>query len=841
MIKRIMFILSISCYCFHLQAQIKLQSPELALSVIASDSTRAKAFYLNCLGLNHTNTLTSAGLKMFLFTSGQGTVKVRVYNTDPPAQNTNLTASNGIRFITIPVNNFDTVISRLSTYGFPTPNIRTQDGVRTAMAKDGDGNAVELLDAPTAPGRKMEIGLITDNVSQAQRLYSNILQFPVASAITGPSPVDNSTEYRYKANNTVLRFFAPAGTRPSDNSTVGGKQGYRYITFTLSADIDILYQQVQDSGLTVAVPLAPFGTSVFLFMVRGPGGALHEFVGPKHIKGPSTAFTDMKFTADYYAPGLTVSEDISGTLEANALVAHKGKIYCATTYAGLDGTPAQSDPKILVKDSANGYWRIDYKGGNKFVRFPIIRSVRFTSDGSGKPLANPVPVLVCGTGAWRSWKPDGVYVMSRNDNTGQWHQSKISDNCWNAINTNKGCEVRAIFDYKDKLTGVHYVFAGAYNGALYRGWYNPSKSGLIEWDPVPEIDSILGHALCSAISNDTLYVGMSFGEGSGVPGQWRPYKDYGIWKRIDGIRKPVVGQNYDPNDNLQWEWIKVKEWEKKDKPGEHTRMGQFRGMTAIPDPKGARHQVLAFHWDSPDNLIELVDPTKGYLNSVELNPKAFLQSKWGNTAQCVTLGYNEWTPAVHPVTKDSVHLIGAWATYPGGELGSPEGKSSWFFVRYKDATYNVVRIWDPNNPLTGATNGLKGCRSIINSPFPEEAGRVWYFCGFDLTGTGTTSVSGNKAWIYKGVIQNIPTGVADNTRSAQKIIIYPNPTNSNLFIKTENSNLLQYHITNSIGQVMQQEKIYGKSIDVSRLQHGIYFIQLKDEKGQTFTSKFIKE
>jgi len=42
-----------------------------------------------------------------------------------------------------------------------------------------------------------------------------------------------------------------------------------------------------------------------------------------------------------------------------------------------------------------------------------------------------------------------------------------------------------------------------------------------------------------------------------------------------------------------------------------------------------------------------------------------------------------------------------------------------------------------------------------------------------------------------------------------------------------------------IGKLMHKEN--GNSIDVSTLQKGIYFIQLRDENGKLFTSKFIKE
>jgi len=56
-----------------LQSQIQLQAPELALSLISSDSTRSKEFYLNCLGLSYKGSQSLTGLTIFLFGSGQAT------------------------------------------------------------------------------------------------------------------------------------------------------------------------------------------------------------------------------------------------------------------------------------------------------------------------------------------------------------------------------------------------------------------------------------------------------------------------------------------------------------------------------------------------------------------------------------------------------------------------------------------------------------------------------------------------------------------------------------------------------------------------------------------------
>jgi hypothetical protein len=51
----------------------------------------------------------------------------------------------------------------------------------------------------------------------------------------------------------------------------------------------------------------------------------------------------------------------------------------------------------------------------------------------------------------------------------------------------------------------------------------------------------------------------------------------------------------------------------------------------------------------------------------------------------------------------------------------------------------------------------------------------------------------------------------------------------------------QFSIINAMGQVIRQGRLNDNSIDVSSLQKGIYFVQLKGENGQWFNSKFIKE
>ncbi len=86
---------------------------------------------------------------------------------------------------------------------------------------------------------------------------------------------------------------------------------------------------------------------------------------------------------------------------------------------------------------------------------------------------------------------------------------------------------------------------------------------------------------------------------------------------------------------------------------------------------------------------------------------------------------------------------------------------------------------------------------------------------------------------YDGKSSNI----ASNT--IKQLEIFPNPTNNILYLNTD-LKLKTVSVINTIGQISVLE-IHNNTIDVSMLLSGVYVIQIKDEKGNLHTNKFIKE
>jgi hypothetical protein len=509
----------------------------------------------------------------------------------------------------------------------------------------------------------------------------------------------------------------------------------------------------------------------------GAGGGTSRPVTGKEpeLRPPADrAFLDFQFTIDFFAARQPADSALAKVTEANALMPHNGMLFCATSYMPPSDGPSRGlanvNPKVLVKKSADAPWEVDLEAGREFMRLSILKSVAFTTDAQGRKLPKPVSVLVCGTGAWRS-QPTGVYIFSRNDKTGQWTKTLLTANRWNREKTNHTTDVRTIWDQVDTVSGVHYVFAGSASGRIFRGVYNSSQPGLIAWDLKPELDDMVGHFLCAAEANGVQYVGVAYGPTKEDVRQIkeRPVKDHGLFRRVDG-------------PDAYWEWIPIKEWEDPQQPGRSLRTAQLRGMTAVPAPKkgsgafywngpeGASHkrlltpfsdafsddegEVLLIAWDTRDAAIERIDPRDNFKMTVELDVREYISKQWGRPVGVSTFAYNDMLPVTHPDTGEQAHLIGLWLVDPHGE-GNEIGKSSWYLVRYADGAYCYGRIWDENNTLTGSPYGLRGCRSIRPSPFPEEAGRVFYFCGFDQTGARGAGATGPAAWIYRGTLPTI--------------------------------------------------------------------------------------
>jgi hypothetical protein len=205
----------------------------------------------------------------------------------------------------------------------------------------------------------------------------------------------------------------------------------------------------------------------------------------------------------------------------------------------------------------------------------------------------------------------------------------------------------------------------------------------------------------------------------------------GLFRRIDGPEP-------------RWERVTGWKWSYPDPDRASRPWFGMRGLTAFEGQLfGARENPGTI-----DRLIPAAPPGERVITDYDV--RSALLEKWpfpeGSGGGTTIIAYNDMLPARHPGTGQDVLISGIWAGHP--ERGSEVANSSWYLVRYGPGDFGLGRIFDPARPLpNAASGGLRGCRTIRPSPFPEEAGRVWYFGGFDAAGGPTHLHTG---WVYRG-------------------------------------------------------------------------------------------
>ena len=158
------------------------------------------------------------------------------------------------------------------------------------------------------------------------------------------------------------------------------------------------------------------------------------------------------------------------------------------------------------------------------------------------------------------------------------------------------------------------------------------------------------------------------------------------------------------------------------------------------------------------------------------------------------------------------------------------------------------------NPSAGAGiayNGLAANWSLqhgspcINAGTPNTTGLNLY--STDIT--GSARITGGRvdmgAYEFHGEIIG---GINENIE-VSGLYLFPNPVNTTLtlFQNKSNSRMIQFTITNSLGEALQTEKLdptpnyFYKTVDVSGLSKGIYLISVTDDERKVFVKRFVKE
>ena len=451
-------------------------------------------------------------------------------------------------------------------------------------------------------------------------------------------------------------------------------------------------------------------------------------------QGGGSVLSRLQFTKDYFPGTRDAGGQFMGGTEALWLAAFQGRLYAGIGY-GQDqpGDDPKPGAQILRKDAADAPWRVHHAFGPGFMRTEALVPIRFTTDRSGQKLAAPVEMLLASPSDMRVGNHD-VAVWTHRAADGGWQYSRIAAGYLGA---------RAVGSHVDKVTGVHLVFAGLNRGPIHAGAYDPTAPGGIRWEEQPERTVSTQYksdgkvydysrVLCFAECNGDLYMASRITlDAGGQP------VDGGLYRRVDGPRPS---------------WQLVHRWP-VDRAVLQSRY--LRGLTPAPDPASSGRECLLAAFEYPGTIVRFT-PTAdgtGVTATQELDIKEYFSQAWdtpGGRRRGAIAAYNRFLPVADPVSGEPLWLCGAWVERPGSP--DPPNNGSCYLIRHRDGRYDWGYVYDPAYPVP-AGQRLTGTRDIELSPFPGEAGRVLYFCGYD----GGAGPSHNTAWIYRGEMAPPPS------------------------------------------------------------------------------------
>ncbi len=441
-----------------------------------------------------------------------------------------------------------------------------------------------------------------------------------------------------------------------------------------------------------------------------------------------SALALLQFTQDYSPGTQDATGQFTGGTEALWLAGFHGKLYAGIGY-GQDqpGADPQPGAQIICKDAADQPWRVDHAFGPGFMRIEALVPIGFSTDYTGKKLDEPAEMLVASPSDTRRGNHEVAVWTLRGG--GDWQCSRIADGYLGA---------RAIGSHVDEVTGVHLVFAGLNRGPIHAGAYDPGAPGGIRWQQQPERTVTtqyrsdgkvydFSRVLCFAQCNGDLYMASRI--------------------TLDAANQPADGGLYRRVDGAKPEWKLVYRWP-VDPAVLQSRY--LRGLTAVPDPAGTGRECLIAGHEYPGTLARFT-PTAdgaGMTATQELDIKEYFNQAWdtpGVRRRGAIAAYNRFLPVTDPTSGEPLWLCGAWVERPGSP--NPPDNGSCYLIRHRDGRYDWGYINDPAHPVP-AWQRLTGCRDIEPSPFAGEAGRVFYFCGYD----GGAGPSHNTAWIYRALL-----------------------------------------------------------------------------------------
>ena len=524
------------------------------------------------------------------------------------------------------------------------------------------------------------------------------------------------------------------------------------------------------------------------------------------ITGAFSFVQSQVWVKSFTAGGYDSNNKLLGGSEVLQLISHKKMLFASVGYwqdasniwyGGSNNSIGWGQINRL--DNPSAIWKQDLFLGASYLRPEILKQIIFTKDQFGNALSSPDTVLIC-AGYSPNYITSQVKVNSfvRNDVNGTWEESQIVQGIFPA---GENYSIRDIEMYVDQQTGFEYVFATVGTQGIFKGKYNPTNPGKIDWISIAEFGPLSIRSLGIEIANGKLY----FSSGSK------------LYRRIDGF-SPSYVIDHDFSDLGATI---------------NSAVGGIRGLTTIDNPNGTDEAFLLM-WcpnGQSQGVIYRLEPDSGGFNRIYETKLSLLIEDFlfGSNVNYVLGAYNEFYKYIDPITNDTLHLLGFEANITGGLHLTWNGyyKGSLFAKRYSDSQYLIEEI---NGAIDLVDKALVANRCYVESPFPNEISL--YFGGFDPNSNSST----NMAWVFKKDYQLSST--ENFQKHITKELVYPNPNTGVFFIdpKIPLNTIKKVQVLNLSGQLIYEVTTPKQhQINTEEMLSGAYIVVIKLDKSLLYS------
>ena len=140
------------------------------------------------------------------------------------------------------------------------------------------------VDEPTVSGElgeqtriAMDVGLVVTDMDHSLAFYRDLLGLPVVAQVR-TSLIGKGMMIRVQHGASLIKLLE-MDSPPTEAVQAGitGSYGYRYVTLMVS-DIQPFVSKIEQSGISVVMPLTELGNGAKIFMIEDPDGNIVELV-----------------------------------------------------------------------------------------------------------------------------------------------------------------------------------------------------------------------------------------------------------------------------------------------------------------------------------------------------------------------------------------------------------------------------------------------------------------------------------------------------------------------------------------------------------------------------------